>query len=445
MKKFLFTTLVLFLFFSSSYSQQLAFPTAEGYGKYTTGGRGGSVYEVTNLNNSGEGSLRAAIEASGPRTVVFRVAGTIKSDLSITNDSITIAGQTAPGDGIAIDGQIKVNASNVIIRYLRIRGYGKDDALGGRYQKNIIIDHVTASWSKDEVMSFYHGDNLTIQWCMISESTGGGHAFGAIWGSEHGTYHHNLIANNVSRNPRFASGGGKNNDFRNNVIYNWQHHSIYGGESQQPTNATSAHERNKTFSSFSVNIVANYFKPGPGTQADSKTKICSPWSRNGAEDFGRWYLADNYLVGNSDVTTDNWKGVFPESKNKPFDIDSIAKQTKPSGFMPINQQSAEEAYQLVLKNAGCILPMRDAIDTRLIENVRTGTATKGENGYVRNPEMAGGWPVLKSGIAPIDTDKDGMPDLWEKKNKLNPNNPADRNKVGTDGYTMLEKYLNNIK
>ena len=439
MKKYILTTLVLFLFFIASKSQQLAFPGAEGYGKYTVGGRGGAVYEVTNLNDSGEGSLRAAVEASGVRTIVFRIGGTIKSDLTIANDSITIAGQTAPGDGIAIDGQIKVKASNVIIRYIRIRGYGKDDALGGRYKKNIIIDHVSASWSKDEVMSFYHGKNVTLQWCMITESTGGGHAFGGIWGNQYGTYHHNLIAHNVARNPRIASGGGYN-DVRNNVIYNWKNQSTYGGEVHQAGNAK--------FVGCSVNLVANYYKPGPGTQPDRKTRICSPWSRNGADDYGKWYIADNYLVGSPEVTADNWEGVFPQyTGHIDLDLDAIPglRLNKPSEYMPINQQSAEEAYQAVLENAGCVLPKRDAIDIRIIEEVRTGTASKGKNGYVSNPEDAGGWPILKSGQAPADTDHDGMPDKWEKKNGLNPDNADDRNNFGEDGYTMLEKYLNSIE
>ncbi|MFO7658189.1 MAG: pectate lyase [Bacteroidales bacterium] len=444
MKKLIFILLVVIG--RNSYAQQLAFPTAEGYGKNTTGGRGGAVYEVTNLNDTGEGSLRAAIEASGARTVVFRVAGTIKSDLTIKNDSITIAGQTAPGDGIAIDGNIKVNANNIIIRYVRIRGFGKDDALGGRHKKNIIIDHVSASWSKDEVMSFYHCDSITIQWSMITEATGGSHAFGGIWGSKHSTYHHNLFAHNISRNPRFASGGGDYNDFRNNVIYNWQHESTYGGELQQPIKASSAHELNKTFNTFSVNMVANYYKPGPGTQPDRKTRICSPWSRNGADDYGNWYLADNYLFGSPEVTADNWKGVFPQSTDIPVDLDAIPglKLEHATECMPIKQQTAEEAYQAVLKNVGCVFPVRDAIDTRIIEEVRTGTAGKGEDGYVLSPEMAGGWPILKTGPVAVDTDRDGMPDKWEKKNGLNPKNAGDRNNIAEDGYTMLEKYMNSI-
>jgi pectate lyase len=207
------------------YSQQLAFPTAEGYGKYALGGRGGSVYEVTTLNPSGPGSLGEAIGTSGPRTVVFRVSGIIEGKFNIKNDRITIAGQTAPGDGICIRGSLGVSANDVIIRYVRVRANPKveTDAIGGRYKKNIILDHVSASWSSDEVLSIYHCENVTIQYCMITEACAkgdSGHRFGGIWGSNYATYHHNLIAHNDSRNPRWASGCGFN-DYRNNVLYNW--------------------------------------------------------------------------------------------------------------------------------------------------------------------------------------------------------------------------------
>lgn len=420
-------------------SQQLAFPTAEGYGKYTTGGRGGKVIEVVNLDSYGTGSFAAAVAESGARTIVFRVGGTIDADITISNDSITIAGQTAPGDGILLKGKLNIKASNVIVRYIRVRGEKNGDAFGGRYNDDIIIDHVSTSWSSDETMSIYHGNNVTIQWCMITEAMGGNHAFGGIWGNNYSTYHHNLFAHNVARNPRIASGSGYN-DVRNNVIYNWKNESIYGGEMHQSGNTK--------FVGCSVNLVANYYKPGPGTQDQHNTRICSPWSRKGAADYGKWYLADNYLAGSPEVTADNWKGVFPQyTGNIELDLDAIPglKLDEPSEYLPINQQTAEDAYQAVLKNAGCVLPLRDAIDTRIIEEVRTGTASKGENGFVGYPEMVGGWPILKGGVAPVDTDHDGMPDSWEKKNGLNPNNANDRNNVGEDGYTMLEKYLNSIE
>jgi len=435
----LLAIIILFCPAISFAQNQLAFPTAEGYGKYTVGGRGGKVYEVTNLNDAGAGSLRAAVEAKGPRTVVFRVSGMIDADLKISNDFITIAGQTAPGDGIAIKGTLGIRANNVIIRYIRVRAEGHGDAVSGRYNKNLIFDHVSASWSSDEVFTIYHGENVTIQWCMITEACSGAHKFGGIWGNNHGTYHHNLFAHNTDRNPRIASGGGYN-DLRNNVIYNWKNESTYGGEVHQVGNAK--------FVGCSVNLVANYYKPGPGTPAKNLTRICSPWSRNGAADYGKWYIADNYLVGSPEVTADNWKGVFPQyTEHIDLDLDAIPglKLDKPSVFMPINQQTAEDAYQAVLKYAGCSLPNRDALDARIMEEVRTGTATKGDNGYVNNPMVSGGWPELKSLPAPTDTDHDGMPDEWETKKDLNPNDASDGNKVAADGYTMLETYLNSIK
>ena len=269
LKLFLVSTLLTGNLYANEKGGVLAFPTAEGYGKYTIGGRGGKVYEVTNLNDSGEGSLRAAIEAKGPRTVVFRVSGTIdlKSALNIRNPYITIAGQTAPGDGICIKRYpLNISADEVIIRYIRIRlgdeSTRSDDAISARYRKNIILDHISASWSIDETMSIYHCENVTIQWCMITESlsqsnhTKGSHGFGGIWGSNYSTYHHNLLAHHSSRNPRWASGGGFN-DYRNNVLYNWGYNSSYGGEKHQVGNPK--------FSDITVNFVNNYYKPGPAT------------------------------------------------------------------------------------------------------------------------------------------------------------------------------------
>ena len=435
-----------FLFFQvfgeQSFCQQLAFPTAEGYGKYATGGRGGKVIEVTNLNASGTGSLAAAIAASGKRTIVFRVSGTIDADLNIKNGDLTIAGQTAPGDGITLKGELKINASNLIIRYIRVRTDKSGDAMGGRYNDNIIVDHVSASWSTDEVMSIYHGNNVTIQWSMITEAMGGGHAFGGIWGNNHSTYHHNLIAHNVQRNPRIASGSGYN-DLRNNVIYNWQSNSIYGGEKHQPGNSS--------FTGCWTNVVANYLKPGPGTLAKDAIKVCAPWSRpgeGGDSDYGKWYVADNYMYGNDSVTTDNWKGVVPISFNNDQEIwqlnkRSLVKLDWASEFMPINQQSAEDAYQAVLNDAGCSFPNRDAIDIRIIGEVRNGTATYSK-GFISSPTNVGGWPVLNSLPALPDFDHDGMPNDWELANGLDSTDASDRNTVGPDGYTNLEIYLNSI-
>ena len=331
----------------------------------------------------------------------------------------------------------------MIIRYIRVRAEGRDDALGGRYNDNIIIDHVSASWSSDEVMSIYHGNNVTIQWCMITEACSGSHKFGGIWGNNHGTYHHNLIAHNTDRNPRIASGAGYN-DIRNNVIYNWKNESTYGGEVQQVGNSK--------FNFCSTNLVANYYKPGPGTPSENKTKLCAPWSRNGAADYGDWYIAENVMASSDEVTADNWKGVRPSltavgsQKHNPNDLGAIPglKLDAPSEYMPIKQQTAEQAYISVLKHAGCSLPKRDSVDVRIIEEVRNGTATYGSNGFINKPSVVGGWPELKSETAPADTDHDGMPDEWETAKGLDPANADDRNKVAADGYTMLEKYLNSI-
>ena len=444
----------------NSWSQQLAFPTAEGYGKYSKGGRGGAVYEVTNLNDSGEGSLRAAVETSGARTVVFRVSGNIEleSPLKIKNPYLTIAGQTAPGDGICIKNhQLSIDADHVIIRYIRVRlgdESGKDyDAIGSRFIKHLILDHVSASWSVDECVSIYQCDSITVQWCIVSESMSqsnhikGSHGFGGIWGSNHGSYHHNLLAHHSSRNPRMASGSGYT-DYRNNVIYNWGYNSCYGGEAFQ--------NGREEFNFSTFNVVANYYKAGPATEPGKVSyRIANPSFRNETDDFGKWYISDNVVEGNKKVSSDNWDGGVQTE----IDFEKI-KLDKAWPSMPINQQNAEAAYKLVLENAGALLPLRDAVDIRIIKEVKGGFATYEGKGYKKSHDVAdttivcgiidtqndvGGWPELKSTPAPIDTDHDGMPDNWEDNKHLDKSNPDDRNNVSSDGYTMLEKYLNSIK
>jgi pectate lyase len=422
---------LLMSFASTVYSQQLAFPTAEGYAKYAVGGRGGRVYEVTTLNPSGPGSLGQALGASGSRTVVFRVSGTIGGKFNIRNDNITIAGQTAPGDGICIKGSLGVSANDVIIRYIRVRANPtvETDAIGGRYKKNIILDHVSASWSSDEVLSIYHCENVTIQYCMITEACakGDSHRFGGIWGNNYGTYHHNLIAHNDSRNPRWAS-GCKHNDYRNNVLYNWGYNSCYGGEAQQPGNAE--------WNFSTINMIANYYKPGPATDSGVRDRIAEPSARS-SNDKGSWYVADNVVVGSSEVTNNNWRGM---------DGNKYEKLDSPWPAMAIKQESAEDAYKTVLKHAGCSLPNRDAIDKRIMEEVRTGTATYGSNGIITRPSDVGGWPALKSVAAPADSDHDGMPDAWETAHGLDASNKDDGNKtnMSAEGYTNLEMYLNEL-
>lgn len=444
-------------------AQQLAFPTAEGYGKYAQGGRGGVVYQVTNLNDYGEGSLRTAVEASGPRTVVFRLSGTIEleSPLRIKNSHITIAGQTAPGDGICLKkNPLIIETDHVIIRYLRVRlgnESGEDaDAVSSRYTKHIILDHISASWSVDETMSIYHCDHITVQWSIISESMfnsnhiKGSHGFGGIWGSNYGTYHHNLIAHHGSRNPRMASGSGFT-DYRNNVIYNWGYNSSYGGENQQVNNPK--------FSSSNFNMVANYYKSGPATEpGEVSHRIASPSMRKETSDFGKWYVAKNVIEGNIEVTENNWNGGV-QPKGGEVNIQFV-KSEEPWPSMPINQQTANEAFTTVLEKAGATLPKRDPVDSRIINEVKGGYATYEGSSYKQKKVIAdtskktgiidtqldvGGWPELKSTPAPTDTDHDGMSDDWEMRNKLDKENPDDRNKVDSDGFTMLEKYLNGIK
>ena len=475
-KEFCKTACLLILIFcpAMSFAQnQLAFPTAEGYGKYTVGGRGGKVYEVTNLNDSGEGSLRAAVEASGARTVVFRISGTINlnSDLDIKNPYITIAGQTAPGDGITLRGRpLMIRADEVIIRYIRVRlgdeSGGMTDAITSRYTNNLILDHVSASWSIDETMTIYHGKNVTVQWCVISESlynsnhNKGAHGYGGIWGSNYSTYHHNLFAHHSKRSPRFASGCG-NTDYRNNVVFNWGFHSCYGGEKFQKNS------EKYVFANF--NVVANYYKAGPATEpGEVSHRIAAPWSRKKADDYGKWYISGNVIEGNSWVSENNWlggvqpqdgKGVLVQAQDVSKYIERL-KLDDPWPAMAINQQTPKEAYISVLENAGATLPKRDPVDDRIIDEVRNGYATyegptyekdyKVANktkkcGIIDSQEDVGGWPELKSTPAPTDTDHDGMPDAWETQKGLNPNDASDGNKVASDGYTMLEKYLNSIQ
>jgi hypothetical protein len=420
-------------------AQPLAFPGAEGFGRFTTGGRGGIVIAVTNLNDSGPGSLRAAIQASGERTVVFRISGTIalQSALIINNNDLTIAGQTAPGDGICLkDYPLIIAADNVIIRYLRLRlGDAhklQEDAISCIGRKNIIIDHCSMSWGLDEAASFYDNENATVQWCIISESLNhsyhskGDHGYGGIWGGKGASFHHNLLAHHTSRNPRFN--GSRTHhapekeivDFRNNVIYNWGENSSYGGEAGKQ------------------NLVANYYKYGPAT-GSTKNRIVEPYDAK-----GKWYIADNFVFGFSKITGNNWAGGVQGK------FASQGKVESPHPFAPVVTQTAERAYELVLANAGAILPKRDAVDARIIEEVRTGTATYGGTwgkgtGIIDSPIEVGGWPALHSAPAPKDDDQDGMADDWERANGLDPKNPEDRNgDFSGDGYTNLEKYLNGM-
>ena len=434
MKKIIFASIFILFSIFNTWAQQIAFPGAEGYGKYTVGGRAGKVYEVTTLNATGPGSLGAAIDASGARTVIFRVSGTIEGSFNIINGNITIAGQTAPGDGICIKGSLSVSTSEVIIRFIRVRPNNSSgvDAITGRYNKNIILDHVSVSWSSDEVLSIYRNENVTIQWCMISEACakilGGentGHQFGGIWGNNYGTYHHNLLAHNASRNPRWSA-GCRYNDYRNNVLYNWGYNSCYGGEKVDD-------DPSRNWST--INMIANYYKPGPATQENVKRRIASPGAdSNGG--VGDWYVADNYMEGFPDVTANNWLGMDGNSYNK---------LSAPWDAMPINQQTAQDAYNAVLDSVGCSFPKRDAVDARVIYETASGTTTYGNNGILDLPSQTGGWPELSSTEALADSDHDGMPDEWENANSLNPQDSNDGKIYSLNSdYTNLEVYINSI-
>ncbi|MDD6494732.1 MAG: pectate lyase [Bacteroidales bacterium] len=442
-----------------------AFPTAEGYGKYATGGRGGDVYIVRNLNDSGDGSLRQGLKNDGrPRTIVFAVSGTIELNSKLrVGSNTTIAGQTAPGDGICLKNYaLSIGGDNVIVRYIRSRmgdeRNSEDDAINSRFHKDIIIDHCSASWSIDETMSVYHCENVTIQWCIIAESlyaskhVKGTHGFGGILGNNHSTYHHNLLAHHTSRNPRFASGCGYN-DYRNNVIYNWGYNSCYGGEKYQK----GAEDR---YNFSVINIVGNYYKPGPATlDGDLAFRIAAPSHRTSpADDFGQWYVAGNHIEGHPAATEDNWTyGV--QVRNA--DIKQSMRMDEPWQAMPINMETPHAAYISVLEKAGCSRPKRDEADMRIINDVRNGTAACEGTAYKRNNAArvkdssiplgiidtqndVGGWPTLKSTTPPDDSDADGMPDEWETANNLNPHDASDRNIVAHDGYTMLEHYINQM-
>ena len=416
-------------------SGQLAFPGAEGYGCFTSGGRGGKVLLITNLNDDGQGSLRNAIEAEGARTVIFRVSGTIilQSPLIIKKNNITIAGQTAPGDGICIrDYPLIVDADNIILRYLRAR-LGDvhrlaEDACTGFFHRNLIIDHCSFSWGTDEVLTVRDNENSTVQWCIISESLNhsyhpkGDHGYGGIWGGKKSSFHHNLIVHNSSRNPRFSGSRYHGEpekeivDFRNNVIYNWGFNSAYGGEAGNQ------------------NIIGNYYKSGPASK--HKDRIIEPW-----DDKGTWYVEDNFVYGFPQITKDNWAGGVQGEHA------GAGRRSEPVPFAPVETQNAQSAYELVLERAGAVLPKRDAVDRRIIEETRSGTATYGAegNGIIDSQTQVGGWPDLKNKTAPKDTDADGMPDSWEVKHGLNPENPKDSNgDLDQDGYTNLEDYLNEL-
>jgi len=440
-------------------AQPIAFPGAEGFGQYTTGGRGGKVFVVTTLDDDGPGSFRKAAQAKGPRIIVFAVSGTIhlQSKLDIKDD-VTIAGQTAPGDGICLaDYSVFLAGDNIIVRYLRFRmgdknqkggmvdGNGGDDAFGGTKRRNIIIDHCSMSWSTDEAFSVYNGDSTTLQWNLIAEplnysyhfETGDKdyehHGYGGIWGGKHLSAHHNLFAHCNSRNPRFngiRNSPEENVDFRNNVIYNWGGNSAYAGEGGN------------------YNIVNNYYRYGPETKKNVRYRVVNPWSKPPKIPYGKFFVDGNYVDGSYEVSKNNWLGVQLGEKNG--DDPALAKAAAPFATVPVTTQNAAAAFELVLSQVGCSLPARDTLDERIINDVkhRKGRFLDVQGGYPHGTEYAAtvnAWPALKSLPAAPDKDQDGMPDDWETKNKLNPADAKDAAAYTLDKqYTNVEVYINGL-
>ena len=478
-------TLILLILFSyaqtslAQFNSAPAFPGAEGFGRYTTGGRGGQVIHVTNLNDDGEGSLREAIKTNGARIIVFDVAGIIElqSDLKIENDNCTILGQTAPGDGICLRNYtFHINANNVIVRYIRCRmgdtEKNDNDAMSashktGSYKQNIIIDHCSVSWCVDECASFYGNEFFTLQWCILSESLRnsvhdkGSHGYGGIWGGDKAAFHHNLLAHHDSRNPRFDHGYLSEQDgivdYVNNVVYNWGGNSTYGGENKpglQP----------KKF-----NMINNYYKPGPYTLTTSKynrllnpTTSCENCNKPSPSDVvpGKFYINGNKVNGATVTLNTSSTGCNNIDFDSGYDFSAfrtncisnyryISSYVDFDMYNTISLHSADNAFAKTVAYAGASLS-RDAIDTRIATETTNGTATYGgsngsTNGLIDTQSDVGEWPTY-SGTPKTDTDQDGIPDDWETAHGLSNsvNNAATYMLDSRGYYTDLEVYANSL-
>lgn len=445
-------SLILFIAFITSLISpvivfsQPAFPGAEGFGANSIGGRGGRVIEVTNLNDSGSGSLREAVEAKGPRIVVFRVSGTIgqKTVLRIDNPFITIAGQTAPGGGICLkDNELVIAADQVIVRYIRSRAGDKvskeNHGINIVAGKNIIVDHCSTSWAIDETLSATTSGpmgNVTVQWCIISESLNnsvhkkGPHGYGSLirggWGNGY-TYHHNLYADHSGRNPRPGNlnklskdPDGFIFDFRNNVIYNWG--GKYAGYNADGSNKDTTLTR--------MNFVGNYYKSGYNSTENVAFSETTPWNKA--------YFSGNSMNGS--YPEDPWSLVrFRDN----ITAEQIAayKQSTPIKVAQVKTDDAITAYNRILADAGAVFPERDVVDSRIINDVKNGTGK-----IIDSQDQVGGWPELKSATPPKDSDHDGMPDEWEIAQRLNPKDDSDAGKIstGSNNYTNIELYINGL-
>ncbi|WP_321518920.1 polysaccharide lyase [uncultured Bacteroides sp.] len=462
-----------------------AFPGAMGGGEFTFGGRGGKVITVTSLADSGPGTFREACETGGARIIVFNIAGIIhlKTPVIIRAPYITIAGQTAPGDGVCIAGEtVWANTHDVVVRHMRFRRGAtdvgrRDDAFGGDPIGNIMIDHCSCSWGLDENISFYRHMfdpkngrpqdklptvNVTIQNTISAQGLDTyNHAFGSTIGGENCSFMRNLWADNAGRNPSIGWNGIFN--FANNVIYNWLHRTVDGGDY-----------------TAMYNIINNYYKPGPATPKDALVghRIIEPQSAGRSKldhaKFGRLYVVGNIMEGNDQVTKDNWNGGVQLRELKGAQISQedaeknyfpLMKVDEPFTMPQFPIMSANEAYNYVLDNAGANFPKRDIIDERIIHQVRTGEVyydKKADSktyfqfkyrklqpdsyklGIITDISQVGGYPQYK-GKPYKDSDGDGMPDAWEIKYGLNPHDASDANgDLSGDGYTNIEKYINGI-
>ena len=452
----------------------LAFPTARGFGKFASGGRGGKVVEVTNLEDSGEGSLRWALTEAGLQdaTIVFRVSGTItlKSDIRAKLRNVTIAGQTAPGTGIVFRGG-KLNlggSNNFIMRNIRGRIGLKDDntfikggSIGIENANRFIIDHCCFGWSGEENMTVYDNHFTTVQWTIVHEGLydaghqKGNRGYGDQWGGSPATFHHNLLAHNFNRSSRINGASNANQDrnvfveYYNNVNYNWgKKNSCYGCENEAGPGST--HE---------CNFVGNYYKPGPSTPSGSYFMQISN-NRSGKTSTGPslWYFHGNKMEGNPGADNDNWKAV---NNNTQYTVEQLRRDTLlfPSAFYPANNafdyndymtptESADAAYANVLARVGTI--RRDVVEQRIVDEVATKTAhykgsTLNKAGFIDSPADAEGWPTYDSATPYVDNDHDGMDDAWEREHGLDPTDGEDGKRVySAEGYTALEIFLNSL-
>lgn len=474
-----------------------AFPGAEGGGMYTFGGRGGKVLTVTNLNDDGPGSFRWACEQGGARIVVFNVSGNIvlKTPIIVRAPYITIAGQTAPGEGVQISGEsFQVDTHDVIVRHMRFRRgnthvWYREDSFGGNPVGNIMIDHCSCEWGLDENISFYrhmfdlHDGkpkrkvptvNVTIQNTISAKALDTwNHAFGSTIGGENSSFMRNLWADNTGRNPSIGWGGVFN--FVNNIVYNWVHRTADGGE----------------YSTMS-NFINNYYKPGPLTPKNTPIgyRIVKSESRSNKlfdyPQYGRIYATGNIVEGNERVTKNNWDGGIQIADKDlpngiPDDVKALMHSNEPFAMPHMTIIPSDQTFDKVLSNVGATMPCRDIVDQRIVEEVRTGQAyyvkklpkknpygdmwglsdkSKNEEGFfkyrrldndsykhgiITDIEQMGGFPKYKKYTAWKDSDGDGMPDEWEIANGLNPNDPSDANlDCNGDGYTNIEKYINGI-